>query len=86
MHGYQETPYLAIPILHVPSSSADVVEKVVETGEKSQTSMVQKKGYTSDEKPEELEFPLTSIIEKTPPSPSIVRNRNEKHNEKEKNP
>ena len=86
MHGYQETPYLAIPILRVPSSSADVVEKVVETGEKSQTSMVQKKGYTSDEKPEELEFPLTSIIEKTPPSPSIVRNRNEKHNEKEKKP
>ena len=86
MHGYQETPYLAIAILHIPSSSADVVEKVVETGEKSQTSMVQKKGYTSDEKPEELEFPLTSIIEKTPPSPSIVRNRNEKHNEKEKKP
>ena len=75
--------------MRVPLSSADAVEKVVEAGEKSQlvrkTSMVQKKGYTNDEKPEELESPLTSIIEKMSPSPSIVRNRNGKHNEKETN-
>ena len=83
-------PYLAIPILCIPSFSTDVVEKVIEASEKSQlvrkTSMVQKKGYTNDEEPEELQSSLTSIIKKMPPSPSIVRNRNGKHNEKEKKP
>ncbi|KAJ9695730.1 hypothetical protein PVL29_010952 [Vitis rotundifolia] len=78
-------PYPATPLLYAPPSSADVAEKVAEAGGKSQlarnASMVQKKGYTSDEELEELDSPLTSIIEKMPPSPSVVRNGNGKHSE-----
>ncbi|CBI29891.3 unnamed protein product, partial [Vitis vinifera] len=78
-------PYPATPVLYAPPSSADVAEKVAEAGGKSQlarnASMVQKKGYTSDEELEELDSPLTSIIEKMPPSPSVVRNGNGKHSE-----
>lgn len=73
-------PYPAKPVQYVPPSSADVAEKVAEAGGKSQlarnASVIQKKGYTSDEELEELDSPLTSILEKMPPSPSIVRNGN----------
>lgn len=34
-------------------------------------SMIQRKGYTSDEELEELDCPLTSVIEKLPSSPNI---------------
>ncbi|XVF56075.1 hypothetical protein PTKIN_Ptkin06aG0087600 [Pterospermum kingtungense] len=71
-------PYTAAPVVYTPPSSADVAEKVAEAGWKSQlsrnASVVQRKGYTSDEELEELNSPLTSIIEKLPLSPTIVGN------------
>ncbi|KAJ9184735.1 hypothetical protein P3X46_004434 [Hevea brasiliensis] len=73
-------PYTAAPVVYTPPSSADVAEKVAEVGSRSQlsrnVSTVQRKGYTSDEELEELDSPLTSIIEKLPSSPSIVSNGN----------
>lgn len=80
-------PYPATPVVYAPPSAADVAEKVAEAGGKSQlmrnVSVVQKKGYTSDEELEELDCPLTSIIEKMPPSPSVARNGNGNHSEEE---
>ncbi|XWS43191.1 hypothetical protein CRYUN_Cryun16bG0081600 [Craigia yunnanensis] len=71
-------PYTAAPVVYTPPLSSDVAEKVVEAGGKSQlyrnASVVQRKGYTSDEELEELNSPLTSIIEKLPLSPTIVAN------------
>lgn len=40
--------------------------------------MIQRKGYTSDEELEELDSPLTSIIEKVSLSPISVQSRNVK--------
>ena len=78
--SFSSFPYPATPVLYAPPSSADVAEKVAEAGGKSQlarnASMVQKKGYTSDEELEELDSPLMSFIEKMPPSPSVERNGN----------
>lgn len=79
-------PYTAAPVVYTPPSSADVAEKVAEAGTKSQlsrnVSAVQRKGYTSDEELEELDSPLTSIIERLPSSPaSIMANGNGKHKE-----
>ena len=62
-----------------------MAEKVAEAGGKSQlarnASVIQRKGYTSDEELEELDSPLTSIIDKLPSSPTVMRNgnRNGKH-------
>ncbi|XP_008240833.1 PREDICTED: uncharacterized protein LOC103339339 isoform X1 [Prunus mume] len=76
-------PYTAAPVMYRPPSSADVAEKVSEAGGRSQlernVSAVQRKGYTSDEELEELDSPLTSIIDKLPSSPTIVANGNGKH-------
>ncbi|BBH07385.1 nucleolar protein gar2-related protein [Prunus dulcis] len=76
-------PYTAAPVMYSPPSSADVAEKVSEAGGRSQlernVSAVQRKGYTSDEELEELDSPLTSIIDKLPSSPTIVANGNGKH-------
>lgn len=74
-------PYAAAPVAYKPPSSADVAEKVAEAGGKSHlarnASVIQRKGYTSDEELEELDSPLTSIIDKLPPSPSVsVENGN----------
>lgn len=70
-------PYTAAPVVYTPFS-ADVAEKVAETGGKSQlsrnASAVQRKGYTSDEELEELNSPITSIIDKFPLSPTIIAN------------
>ncbi|KDP37358.1 hypothetical protein JCGZ_06812 [Jatropha curcas] len=80
-------PYTAAPVMYTAASSTDVAEKVAEIGAKSHlsrnVSVVQRKGYTSDEELEELDSHLTSIIEKLPPSPSIMANgnRNGKHTE-----
>lgn len=79
-------PYTAAPVLYSPPSSADVAEKVAEAGTKSQfsrnVSAVQRKGYTSDEELEELDSPLTSIIERLPSSSAIIMaNGNGKHKE-----
>ncbi|KAK2971672.1 hypothetical protein RJ640_019516 [Escallonia rubra] len=73
-------PYTASPVLYTPPSSDDVSEKVADAGGKSQlarnASIIQRKGYTSDEELEELDSPLTFIIEKFPSSPSITANGN----------
>ncbi|XP_062166427.1 uncharacterized protein LOC133872823 isoform X2 [Alnus glutinosa] len=75
-------PYTAAPVIYYPPSSADVAEKVAEAGERSplarNMSVVQRKGYTSDEELEELDSPLTSIIDKLPSSPTITTNGNGK--------
>lgn len=81
-------PYTAAPVLYTLPSSADVAEKVAEAGSRSQlsrnVSVVQRKGYTSDEELEELDSPLTTIIEKLPSSPTILANGNGNGNGKHK--
>ncbi|GLT88259.1 hypothetical protein SLE2022_062930 [Rubroshorea leprosula] len=71
-------PYTAAPVVYTPPSTADVAKKVAEAGERSQlsrnVSMIQRKGYTSDEELEELDSPLASIVDKLPPSPTIMAN------------
>lgn len=73
-------PYTAAPVKYNPPSSSAVAEKVAEAGGKTQllrnASSVQRKGYTSDEELEELDSPLSSIIDKLPPSPSIIASEN----------
>ncbi|KAK9290799.1 hypothetical protein L1049_008977 [Liquidambar formosana] len=73
-------PHTAAPVVYVPPSTADVAEKVAEAGGKSQlarnVSIVQKKGYTSDEELEELDSPLAAIIDRPLPSPTIMSNGN----------
>ncbi|KAM1306464.1 hypothetical protein ACFX2H_008846 [Malus domestica] len=73
-------PYTAAPVVYTPPSSADVAEKVSEAGGSSQlerkVSAVQRKGYTSDEELEELDSPLSSIIDKLPSTPTIIANGN----------
>lgn len=68
-------PYTAAPVVYSPPSSTDVAKKVAEAGERSplsrNVSMVQRKGYTSDEELEDLDSPLTSIIDKLQSSSSI---------------
>jgi len=75
-------PHTAAPVIYHPPSSSDVAEKVAEAGERSplprNVSVVQRKGYTSDEELEELDSPLTSIIDKLPSSPTITANGNGK--------
>ncbi|KAB2631380.1 hypothetical protein D8674_008899 [Pyrus ussuriensis x Pyrus communis] len=73
-------PYTAAPVVYNPPSSANVTEKVSEAGGSSQLernhSSIQRKGYTSDEGPEELDSPLSSIIYKLPSSPTVIANGN----------
>ncbi|KAK7285544.1 hypothetical protein RJT34_20319 [Clitoria ternatea] len=73
-------PYVAAPVVYMPPSSANVAEKVAEAGGKSHlarnVSAVQRRGYTSDEELEELDCPLTSIIDKIPSSPTVTNNGN----------
>ncbi|KAL5708170.1 hypothetical protein ACHQM5_018994 [Ranunculus cassubicifolius] len=67
-------PYSAAPVLYSPPSPADVAEKVAYAEGKSQlernVSILQRKGYTSDEELDELESPLASIFDKKPTSTS----------------
>ena len=78
-------PYVVAPVMYNPPSPADVAEKcaVSDAGGKSElarnVSVVQRKGYTSDEELEELESPLMSIIDKLPSSPNVSANGNGKH-------
>lgn len=80
-------PYLAAPAVYTPPSSADIAEKVAEAGGKSElsrsASAIQRKGYTSDEDLEELDSPLSSILNKFPSSPTSGANGNNsrKHEE-----
>ncbi|XP_009418203.2 uncharacterized protein LOC103998449 isoform X1 [Musa acuminata AAA Group] len=72
-------PCAAAPVVYLPPSADDVAEKVGDVGGKAglerRGSMVQRKGYTSDEDLDELDdTPLAHIMDKTPPlvSPSPV--------------
>ncbi|KAI4300742.1 hypothetical protein L6164_034082 [Bauhinia variegata] len=78
-------PYAAAPVVYYPPSSANVAEKVADVGGKAElarnVSVVQRRGYTSDEELEELDSPLTSVIDKLPPSPTVAANGDGKHKE-----
>ncbi|XP_077214759.1 uncharacterized protein LOC143849578 [Tasmannia lanceolata] len=66
-------PCAAAPVVYCPPSLSDVAKKVADAGGLvplgRNASIVQRKGYTSDEELDELDSPLTSIIDKMPPSP-----------------
>ena len=79
--GTSSFPYNAAAVIYTPPSSATVAVKVAEAGGgKSQlarnASVIQRKGYTSDDELEELDSPLTSIIDKLPSSPTVMGNGN----------
>ncbi|XP_022928667.1 uncharacterized protein LOC111435516 [Cucurbita moschata] len=61
-------PYTAAPVVYISPSTSDVTEKVAEAGGKSHLerniSSIQRKGYTSDEELEELDSPLSTIVDK----------------------
>ncbi|CAM0912060.1 unnamed protein product [Alopecurus aequalis] len=69
-------PCIAAPIAYRPPSQRDVEEKVSVTGGGSakldrKASMVQRRGYTSDDDLDDLDSPLASLVDKSaPPSPS----------------
>lgn len=61
-------PYEASSVSYMPPSTMDVAEKVGEAAQgklSRNVSMIQRKGYTSDEELEELDSPLTSIVDKS---------------------
>ncbi|ONK80800.1 uncharacterized protein A4U43_C01F21900 [Asparagus officinalis] len=62
-------PCLASPLIYSPPSAANVTEKVADTSGKANldrsASIIQRKGYTSDEDLDDLDSPLTSIINKS---------------------
>jgi hypothetical protein len=63
-------PFVASPVVYYPPSPADIAEKAADMGGKSldkRASMVQRRGYTSDDDLDDLDSPLASIIERTPP-------------------
>ncbi|KAJ6845165.1 uncharacterized protein M6B38_288990 [Iris pallida] len=66
-------PCTAAPVIYSSPSPADVAEKVADTSAKASlersASVIQRKGYTSDEDLDDLDSPLTSIINKTYPGP-----------------
>lgn len=71
-------PYAAPVVSYFSPSSSDVSEKVAEAGGKPQVernvSMVQKKGYMSDEELDDIDSPLTSFVEQS--SPCTLQNGN----------
>lgn len=61
-------PYIAASVVYSPPSTADVAEKVAEAARgkphlEHKASMIQTKGYTSDEELEELDSPLAYIVD-----------------------
>ncbi|KAL5975981.1 hypothetical protein ACLOJK_020310 [Asimina triloba] len=72
-------PCKAAPIIYFPPSPSDVAEKVADTGSQVQlgrnASIIQRRGYTSDEDLDELDSPLACIIDKMPPSPSTANGK-----------
>ncbi|RRT48389.1 hypothetical protein B296_00021898, partial [Ensete ventricosum] len=69
-------PCAAAPVSYSPPLPAEVAEKVGDVGRQAaeldrRASMVQRKGYTSDQDLDDLDAPLASIMDRTPPvSPS----------------
>lgn len=68
-------PVTAAPVVYCPPTLEDVTEKVADTACGNNEldrrgSMVQRRGYTSDDDLDDLEFPLASLYDKSnPPSP-----------------
>jgi len=68
-------PVTAAPVVYSPPTLEDVAEKVADTACGNpeldrRGSMVQRRGYTSDDDLDDLEFPLASLYDKSnPPSP-----------------
>ncbi|KAJ0965119.1 hypothetical protein J5N97_026257 [Dioscorea zingiberensis] len=62
-------PRQAAGVVYKPPLSVEVAEKVAEVGGRAELerkgSMVQKKGYTSDDDLDDLDSPLRSIVDKT---------------------
>uniref|UniRef100_A0A0E0AXC1 Dilute domain-containing protein n=1 Tax=Oryza glumipatula TaxID=40148 RepID=A0A0E0AXC1_9ORYZ len=64
-------PCIAAPVVYRPPSLLDVAEKVADTGGNAKldrrASMVQRRGYTSDDDLDDLDSPLASLIDKSAP-------------------
>lgn len=62
-------PCIAAPVVYRPPSLLDVAEKVADTGGNAKldrrASMVQRRGYTSDDDLDDLDSPLASLIDKS---------------------
>ncbi|OAP01348.1 hypothetical protein AXX17_AT3G52370 [Arabidopsis thaliana] len=71
-------PYAASPVSYTPPSSTNVAEVGDISRMSRNVSMIQRKGYTSDDELEELDSPLTSIIENVSLSPISAQGRNVK--------
>ncbi|KAG2584895.1 uncharacterized protein LOC120712782 [Panicum virgatum] len=68
-------PCIAAPVVYRAPSTSDAAEKVADIGGGSKldrkASMVQRRGYTSDDDLDDLDSPLASLIDRSaPPSPS----------------
>ncbi|CAO2192011.1 unnamed protein product [Urochloa humidicola] len=68
-------PYIAAPVVYRAPSTLDAAEKVADIGGGAKldrkASMVQRRGYTSDDDLDDLDSPLASLIDRSaPPSPS----------------
>ncbi|XP_076958436.1 uncharacterized protein LOC143634166 [Bidens hawaiensis] len=77
-------PYTAAPVIYKPPSSIDVSLKASEVGGKQlqvnrNSSVIQRKGYTSDEELEQLDSPLGYVIDKQPLSSLNAGNGNGQH-------
>uniref|UniRef100_M4DDN7 Uncharacterized protein n=1 Tax=Brassica campestris TaxID=3711 RepID=M4DDN7_BRACM len=59
-------PYAAPPVTYIPPTSTNVAKKISEVGGdmSRNASVIQRKGYTSDEELDELDSPLTFVIDK----------------------
>eukprot|EP00268_Persea_americana_P042813 TRINITY_DN4288_c0_g1_i1.p1 TRINITY_DN4288_c0_g1~~TRINITY_DN4288_c0_g1_i1.p1 ORF type:complete len:822 (+),score=204.43 TRINITY_DN4288_c0_g1_i1:453-2918(+) len=72
-------PVCAAPTVYCPPSLADVVDKVADIGGQAElgrnVSIVERKGYKSDEELDDLESPLTSVIDKMPPTSTTGNGR-----------
>jgi len=68
-------PCIAAPVVYRAPSTSDAAEKVADIGGGTKldrkASMVQRRGYTSDDDLDDLDSPLASLIDRSaPPSPS----------------
>ncbi|CAM8970776.1 unnamed protein product [Rhodiola kirilowii] len=77
-------PYKAGNVIYSPPNTSAVACKIAHVGARSQlmrnASLVQKKGYTSDDELQELSSPLELIIDKLHISSSLIGNQNRSDN------
>ncbi|XP_068638700.1 uncharacterized protein [Aristolochia californica] len=75
-------PCIAAGVVYFPPSAADVAVKIGDAGGHAQlernVSLIQRKGYTSDEELDELDCPIASVIDKTA-TPRMNGGENGKH-------